>query len=257
MQPKLPLKVACLGRMEEDALIEAVLRVRTAGGAESAAQVLAVLEGEGLNVTLSQVKKACSKASKRTGGVKAPAPAPQAAEEGTATMSGKQAKAAAREKNAAVAELKAAESIMMEAHRKLRAAKAGGDEHLASVTISGSVQEFIQQATTRAIAAQLERGDEAHIQLRADADVATLEWVKLAQASGALSLTEDVVALGGEIQLTRLKEARGGRDHLALRACYAAERRAADGGAAYQEVDRIVAQSGGGGLAPGAMDEMD
>ena len=55
--------------ISDDALILAVVRVRTTGAAKTAAQTLAVLEGEGYAVTLSRVKKACSKAAKRMGGL--------------------------------------------------------------------------------------------------------------------------------------------------------------------------------------------
>jgi hypothetical protein len=53
----------------EDALIEAVLRARATGTASSAADVFAALGREGLAVTKAEVKKACSKAAKRTGGL--------------------------------------------------------------------------------------------------------------------------------------------------------------------------------------------
>ena len=52
---------------DEDALIEAVIRVRLAG--ESVADVHAKLSSEFPAATTGEVKKACSKATKRTGGV--------------------------------------------------------------------------------------------------------------------------------------------------------------------------------------------
>jgi len=57
--------VAMSSPTSEEALIEAVLRVRASGRAETAAQVLALLQAENAELTLSQVKKACSKAVKR------------------------------------------------------------------------------------------------------------------------------------------------------------------------------------------------
>ena len=50
--------------MDEEDLIASVLRLRLNG--ESVAQVAALLEQEGTSVPLSQVKKACSKAAKRS-----------------------------------------------------------------------------------------------------------------------------------------------------------------------------------------------
>eukprot|EP00316_Scyphosphaera_apsteinii_P015059 CAMPEP_0119337326 /NCGR_PEP_ID=MMETSP1333-20130426/93752_1 /TAXON_ID=418940 /ORGANISM="Scyphosphaera apsteinii, Strain RCC1455" /LENGTH=58 /DNA_ID=CAMNT_0007348335 /DNA_START=9 /DNA_END=182 /DNA_ORIENTATION=- len=53
--------------MDESALLDAVLRVKLGGSAKTAAQVHAALEAEGTKVTLSQIKKACSKVAKRGG----------------------------------------------------------------------------------------------------------------------------------------------------------------------------------------------
>ena len=46
-----------------------------------------------------------------------------------------------------------------------------------------------------------------------EADIAMLEWLKLAAGAGELAFTEDFMALGGELQLQRLKEARSRPTH--------------------------------------------
>ena len=50
--------------LDETALVQAVIHIRLAGKAITAKEVLQMLETEGLAVTLSQVKKAASKAAK-------------------------------------------------------------------------------------------------------------------------------------------------------------------------------------------------
>ena len=102
----------------------------------------------------------------------------------------------------ATAELKAQEAIMMETQRRLRTAKSGGGLS-EKVHIEGTMEHFIQQITTRAISGSLEKGDESVLRERIEADIAAIEWVKLAQKQGALSFKEDVIALGGELQLRR------------------------------------------------------
>ncbi len=243
--------------MDEEQLIEAVIRVRSELAASSPAEALKALEGEFDGLTLSQVKKACSKASKRTGKA-APAAATKespAAEPAEPVRSKRKEKAAARQEQAAAAELKSAESEMMEAQRRLRAAKSG-DAMTAEVTISGTVEDFIQQATARAIAGKLEPGDEAVLKERIEADITALEWVKLASAAGALRLTEDIVALGVEVQLARLLKVRGAKDTAAARACYAEEVRHADANAqldaklkSAERLDAAKQQQTGGELS--------
>ena len=68
--------------------------------------------------------------------------------------------------------------------------------------------------------------------------------MKLAQKAGALSLTEDIVALGGELQLTRLKEVREcrGADVPKALACYSKDGKAVDG--SYQDVDKSLSKAG-------------
>ena len=242
---------------DEEALILAVLRVRTELAAHSASEAFQALESEFDGLTLSQVKKACSKASKRSKAVPTATKEPPAAAE-PAEPSKRKAKEAARQEQAAAAELKAAESEMMDAQRRLRAAKSGGDI-TAEVTISGTIEDFIQQATARAIAGKLEPGDDAVLKERIEADITALEWVRLASAAGALRLTEDIVALGVEVQLARLKEVRGAKDAAAARACYIEEVRHADANAqvdaklkSAERLDAAKQQQTGGEL-----DEID
>merc|ERR1719230_1643015 len=125
---------------------------------------------------------------------------------------------------------------MMDAQRRLRAAKTGGDAAAMAVTIDGTVETFVQQITTKAMSGVLEAGDERFLTERVEADIAALEWVRLAQKAGALSLSEDIVALGAELQLQRLKEVRGARDIAATLACYAPVAAAQPGG--YADVDK-------------------
>merc|ERR1719181_2275317 len=108
------------------------------------------------------------------------APAPSAAKQA------KQAKAQATE-------LKQAETAMMDAQRRLRAAKTGGDPAAAAVKIDGTIEQFVQQITAKAMSGVLEPGDESHLKERVEADIAALEWVRLAQKSGAVCLSEDIV----------------------------------------------------------------
>jgi len=225
--------------MDEEQLIQAVMRVKLAG-AETTAAVHEALVAEGISVELSQVKKAASKATKRAAKADAASeaskPAAPAATE-SATSSKKQAK---QEKQKAE-ELKAAQAAMMEAQRKLRAIKSGGVEQ--AVTITGTAEDFVQRCTAKALAGVLEEGDDKHLKERIEADIAALDWVRLASASGALSLTEDVVALGGEMQLARLKEARGAKDWAAARACFVDDQGKRPGDGDYSAVDRMVARS--------------
>ena len=232
-------------------MIEAVLRVRLTG-AETAAQVHAALEGEGLEVTMSQVKKASSKATKRLG--EQPAPAVIEPAKPSAAKEAKLAKQAASQEKAKNAELKSAENAMMEAHRKLRGLKSGDPS--APITVEGTAESFAQQVTKRAITGVLEPGDTDFLKERIEADIATLEWIKLASAAGALTLTEDVVALGGELQLERLKDVRGAKDLAAARACFVVETGSGDNGG-YERLDRMMARSGAGEETGNKMDDMD
>ena len=71
----------------------------------------------------------------------------------------------------------------------------------AAVTVDGSVEDFVQKVTMKAMAGLLDQGEEKFLRERVEADIAALEWVKLAQKAGALKLTEDIVALGGELRM--------------------------------------------------------
>ena len=129
-------------------------------------------------------------------------------------------------------------SLCREAQRRLRTAKSGGGLS-EKVHIEGTMEQFIQQITTRAISGVLEKDDERVLRERVEADIAAIEWVKLAQKSGALSLKEDVIALGGELQLARLKEIRDAKwDFNAAIACYSHH---ASQGEGYAGVDKMVA----------------
>ncbi|KOO31488.1 hypothetical protein Ctob_013430 [Chrysochromulina tobinii] len=66
----------------------------------------------------------------------------------------------------------------------------------------------------------IDADDEPFIKLRIEADIAALEWVKMAQENGAISLKENVIALGMEVQLARLIKARDTKDMVAGRECY-------------------------------------
>lgn len=230
--------------MDEETLITHILRVKGTGAASNA-EVHAALVAEGIKCELKDVKKAASKAAKR--GMLAPAAVPQtaaendpSAENAAPAMSAKAAKKAAMAEKNAAAELKAQEAIMMEAQRKLRTAKSGGGMG-EKVHVEGTVEHFIQQITTRAISGILEKGDEVVLRERVDADIAAIEWVKLAQKQGALSLKEDVIALGCEVQLARLKEIRDAKwDFNAAIACYTHQAAEGEG---YSGVDRMVAAS--------------
>jgi len=227
--------------MEEEQLIEHILRVKSDGKASTNTEVHAALQAEGLAVELKDIKKAASKAAKR-GVLPAPtAAAPAPAAEVPAPVSAKAAKKAAMQEKNAAAELKAQEAIMMETQRRLRTAKSGGGLS-EKVHIEGTMEHFIQQITTRAISGSLEKGDESVLRERIEADIAAIEWVKLAQKQGALSFKEDVIALGGELQLRRLKEVRDAKwDFNAAMACYASG--GARDGEGYAGVDRMVAAS--------------
>ena len=104
---------------DEDALIEAVIRVRLAG--ESVADVHAKLSNEFPSATAGEVKKACSKAAKRTGGA-LPVATPVTSGKAETKTEAQTKKEAKKAKMAADA-LKAAQSAMLDAQRKLKLAK--------------------------------------------------------------------------------------------------------------------------------------
>jgi hypothetical protein len=231
--------------MDEEALIVSVLRLRLNG--ESVAQVAALLEQEGTSVPLSQVKRACSKAAKRTPAAPAAVPAAAPPAPDGASTEKKEAKKA----KAVAAMMKSAESAMLETQRQLKLAK-DPDEINAQVP-RHAMEGFIQRQTKLAIGGILGPGDAAVLRVsrtpsarerehgppptarrpppaallsrqeRIEADIAMLEWLKLAAAGGELAFKEDVMALGGELQLQRLKEKRGARNLTEVRAMYVDE----------------------------------
>jgi len=243
--------------MDEEALIVSVLRLRLNG--ESVAQVAALLEQEGTSVPLSQVKRACSKAAKRTPAAPAAVPAAAPPAPDGASTEKKEAKKA----KAVAAMMKSAESAMLETQRQLKLAK-DPDEINAQVP-RHAMEGFIQRQTKLAIGGILGPGDAAVLRERIEADIAMLEWLKLAAAGGELAFKEDVMALGGELQLQRLKEKRGARNLTEVRAMYVDETQAVvdtEGNVDYAGVDRMLAREDA--LAPGTetggadpMDDVD
>ena len=214
--------------IDEDQLIERVIVARAELGVSTNAELLTLLESDFKGLTMSEVKKAASKATKRTGGAgvpsaTAPSPAPSPAPRAEKAPSKRQEKAQEKAKVTALAELKSAEATMMEAQRRLRAAregKIGSLNAVAPVNIEGTAEQFIQRITQAAIAGIIDADDEPFIKLRIEADIAALEWVKMAQENGAISLKENVIALGMEVQLARLIKARDTKDTVAGRECY-------------------------------------
>ena len=216
------IATSSMSGIDEDQLIERVIVARAELGVTSNAELLTLLESDFEGLTMSEVKKAASKATKRTGGAGVPAAAepPSPAEK---APSKRQEKAQEKAKGAALAELKSAEATMMEAQRRLRAAregKIGSLNAVAPVNIEGTAEQFIQRITQAAIAGIIDADDEPFIKLRIEADIAALEWVKMAQENGAISLKENVIALGMEVQLARLIKARDTTDTVAGRECY-------------------------------------
>ena len=207
--------------IDEEKLIERVIAARAELGVTTNAELLILLESDFKGLTMSEVKKASSKATKRIGGACVPAAAqPSPAEK---APSKRQEKAQEKAKVTALAELKSAEATMMEAQRRLRAAregKIGSLNAVAPVNIEGTAEQFIQRITQAAIAGIIDADDEPFIKLRIEADIAALEWVKMAQENGAISLKENVIALGMEVQLARLIKARDTKDTVAGRECY-------------------------------------
>lgn len=240
---------------DEETLIEKIIALRLAGaGNDAPAALLEKIQADGAEglISLAQVKKAASKATKKMAKDGSLAPSPAALAEAAKPAPAPVVSAAKQKKQekSAAAELKAAQAEMMEAQRRLRSVKNGGDASMA-VTITGSAEDFVQKITAKALSGVLEADDDKFLKERIDADIAALEWVKLASSTGALKLTEDVVALGGEMQLARLKEVRGAKDYAAARACFVEEKN--DG--TYQSVDKAVARAAG--RPTGTNDEMD
>ena len=248
--------------VDEETLIAAILRVRVSQPNLTAAETHAVLaaEPEFAEVALPAVKKAAGKATKRA--AKEAAAAPAAAKKSnvlTAPPVVSEAKQAKQAKAAGL-ELSSAQSAMMDTQRVLRAAKSGGDKHAMAVTIDMPIEQFIQQISTKAMSGVLDAGEERFLKERVEADIAALEWVKLAQKAGALQLTEDIIALGSELQLTRLKEVRDAPKSEYLPKALACYKRGGDqenGG--YQNVDKALSRAGAVGVASagGELEDID
>ena len=185
--------------MDEATLIAHVVRLRAATEM-TAKEVHAALTAEGATCTFGEVKKACSKASKQGLTSMEPVMAPTAA----AVPSEKQAAKAAK---AATSTMKAAESHMMDTCRRLRLAM-GDDEYSAAVATSDRGEKFIQSVCATALEAKLPVEQQKAIKERVDADLATLEWMLLAEAAGTLNLPEDARKTAAT-QGARLKELRG------------------------------------------------
>lgn len=168
--------------MDEEALIAAVLRVRVSAPESSAAQVKEALAAEGHgDLTLSQVKKACSKASKRNPRV-AGADAPAQQEQVPSKVPTKSRREEKAEKAAEEA-LKSAERAMIVAQRS--AHNAGG------APPPMQSDDFIKWATGRALTGMLDaRMNEVANEQRLEADIATIEWIRLATGAGVLEVTE-------------------------------------------------------------------
>ena len=143
--------------MDEEALIASVLRLRLNG--ESVAQVAALLEQEGTSVPLSQVKKACSKAAKRSPAAAAAATAAAPAAAPSAPNGATNEKKEAKRAKAAAAMIKSAESAMLDSQRRLKLAK-DPDEINAQVP-RHQMEGFIQRQTKLAVAGILGPGDAA------------------------------------------------------------------------------------------------
>lgn len=241
---------------DEDALIEAVIRVRLSG--ESVADVHAKLSKEFPSATMGEVKKACSKASKRTGGaLPAAAPATSETETKTVTKTEAQTKKEAKKAKMAADALKAAQSAMLDTQRKLKLAK--NPDEMAAQIPAHAMEAHMERATKLAVSGTLGPGDANVLKVRVEADIAMLEWLRLANDAGEFKFTEDMIALGGDLQLQRLKEARDARDWKAARALYVDETQKVvgeDGKVDLAGVDRMIKRSDA--LASGqAGDEMD
>ena len=157
--------------MDEEALIEAVLRLRAASAEPlSVAQLHAALVAEGADAEMGPVKKAASKAAKRAAAAGTAPEVPAAAAEASANPSNKELKAA----KAAADSLKAAEGCMMKAQKRLQ------NRHMLSRSALESGEDLdkaaIERAVKRAISGALDPGETVSRE-RFEADLATLQWI--------------------------------------------------------------------------------
>jgi hypothetical protein len=170
-----------------------------------------------VGITLSEVKKACSKAAKLLAQAAVPAAALAAAQIQTQPSESKLAKAC----RAAQSAVKQAESAMMHAQRELRLAK-DGDEFTAHIATANRGGDFIQGCSERAISGALETLGEAAsgiLERRLEADYCTLEWMLLSNTAGTMPLPEEVRTAATQ-RRDLLKTLRGSKDAAAMRACF-------------------------------------
>jgi len=217
----------------EEQLIDAVVRIRSTTSASTAGEVHAalILEKGMADVTISQVKKASSKAMKKQpADVSDPAVAktavsaadPAAAEP---KASKKQEKAA----KAAIATMKAAEADMMEKCRALRI-QLGEDPYAAAIATEqvqgrngvstdslyktaeqNRGEDFIQGVVGRALESRLSEEEiltKSALAARVEADLAVLLWALMAEKAGTLTLPDEARGTA-QRQIERLKGVRG------------------------------------------------
>ena len=180
-----------MGGVSEEDLIDSVARIKLASAdALTAKQVHEALTSEGVVVDFSAVKKAASKAAKRTPAALPPAPV-QALPEAPA-----QSKSELKKANAKVEALKAAEVAMFTALKALH-------EERWMVALHGEQRDtkaFIDSAAAGAISGALAAGEPVGKE-RVDADVATLQYILLAGSPFELAEEERKMA---EAQLEKL-----------------------------------------------------
>jgi len=195
--------------MDEEALIDAVTRLRTSD--MTAAQVHALLAAEDATLTVAAVKKACSKASKRQPKAQPSldAAAAAVADPASAPSNHKKEERAAKLK---ADTLKAAESQMLQLQKRWHDANG-----IIAPTASGG--DFIRHAADRAMAGTLAAGEEP-LRERCVADLATLEWLLLAHEGGAMQLPPGAQEIA-QTRVASLQAVLGRRfDREAARACF-------------------------------------
>ena len=183
-------------------MISAVLRIRADSALQlTNAQLHAALVAEGADVEVSAVKKAASKAAKRTAATTDGSMAITPAETPAAVSkpSNKELKAAKASADA----FKAVEGTMMKAVRRLQ------NRHLlssASASGDGSApldKASIDRAVTRAISGALDAGETVSRE-RFEADVATLQWVLHPMCPRETS-AEQAVAAAAQLEMLMAK----------------------------------------------------
>lgn len=168
----------------EEELIESVIRIRLASTvALTAAQVHTALVAEGVETSLAQVKKAASKAAKRT-------PTTAAAAESAVPARPDAPSKQEIKKAAAIEEgLKSAQVAMMAALKSLHAER----WMVALHGRSEDTKDFIDRAGAFALSGLLDKG-EAISKERVEADVATLHYMLLPGSPFTMSDEEQAAA---------------------------------------------------------------